>query len=243
MHKRFELEAKRRCWHERGTRCRFPGKEEEAASGSKDSRVERKERPEEEEAIASGSEAKSTPTRSTSPEAEDESQGPERGQEREEPETGNRERNEERTQESIEEGIRMIREARNYQIFIDIDQEKARMQICEIVLETEELGGCPEATRKRQRDGECADRYRREAINSDLITLQYVDDEIRDKRKGSEEEVKSRSEEGKDETRRAALAAAEHEQPLPRSPVQANGWMPVSMAHLPTNTEQINHPR
>ena len=191
VHKRYELEPKRGCWHERGTKCRFSGEEEEVPSGSKKAPTERKEGQEEEEAMASGSEAKSTPTRSTSPEAEEESQESEVGQAREKTEPGNRERNEARTQERIEECIRMIRETRNYQIFIDNDQEKARRQICAIVLEAEELGSSPRTTRNRQRDGEKAGRYRREARNYDLITLQYVDDEMRDIRKGSEKEVKA----------------------------------------------------
>ena len=80
------------------------------------------------------------------------------------------------------------RGARKYQVFLDNDHEKSRRQICEIIMAAEELGECPRATRKRRRDSERADRYRRNARNCDLITLQYIyiEDSLRDNKKGSE---------------------------------------------------------
>ena len=72
---------------------------------------------------------------------------------------------------------------------------KTRSHVCAIIKEADELGCFPRVTRKRERNGERADRSRREARDSDLITLQNIDDEIRDRRKGSENKVKSRREE------------------------------------------------
>ena len=82
--------------------------------------------------------------------------------------------------------MKTIREASVNQIFMDHDQNRARKYIKQAIHRTEELTGDVRATKKRLRDMDRAEKHRRKALNSDLIMLQYMEDSLRDRRKGSE---------------------------------------------------------